>query len=130
MTLLSLCAGEEIYLCSSWIFGKILKISSILTLLFLCAGEGNLPVLYLYFWKIAKKILHTDVPFSVCRRKIYLDFWKNAKNIPKTDPSFCLCKRRDLSVLNVDFWKNAKIILHTDPSFSVCRRRKSTFALP
>jgi hypothetical protein len=32
LTLLSLCAGEEIYLCSTCIFGKMQKVSSKLTL--------------------------------------------------------------------------------------------------
>jgi hypothetical protein len=46
------------------------KISSILTLLSVCAREENLPVLYLDFWKNAKNFLYTDPSFSVCRRRI------------------------------------------------------------
>ncbi len=80
LTLLSVFAREEIYLCSTWIFGKMLKISSILTFLSLCAGEE----IYLDFWKNAKIILKTDTSFSVCRSRnlpvLYLNFWNTAKN--------------------------------------------------
>jgi hypothetical protein len=55
-------------------FGNILlKISSILTLLSLCAGE-----------------------------EIYLNFGKNAKIILKTETSFSVCRRRNLAVLYLD----------------------------
>ncbi len=69
-------------------FGNILlKISSILTLLFVFAREGNLPVLHLDFGNTAKNIFKTDPSFSVCRRRnlpvLYLYFWKNFENGPQ-----------------------------------------------
>jgi hypothetical protein len=51
------------------ILGTLLKISSILTLLSLCAKEKKLPVLYLIVGKILKEVFYIDPSFSVFRRR-------------------------------------------------------------